>query len=99
MTLVEDLREYKIGFKSISDGAIDTTFDPGTCECWACRSTSKRKNGRPPKMASGEPRIVQAQKLFADKSISIEDIYKTLRVSRSTLYHYVRMGKKTTDDS
>ena len=50
-------------------------------------------------MASGEPRIVQAQKLFADKSISIEDIYKTLRVSRSTLYHYVRMGKKTTDDS
>ncbi len=119
VTLVEDLREDRIGFKSISDGAIDTTsasselifnlfsalaqferrlIQERTKAGLAAARARGRMGGRP-KMASDESRIVLAQKLFADKSISIEDICQTLRVSRSTLYRYVRMGKKKTDVS
>ncbi len=117
VTLVEDLREDRIGFKSISDGAIDTTSASGELifnifsalaqferrliqeRTKAGLAAARGRTGGRPKMASDEPRIVLAQKLFADKSISIEDIRQTLRVSRSTLYRYVRIGTKTTDVS
>jgi len=32
-----------------------------------------------------------AKKLHADKSVEIDDICKTLRISRSTFYRYVRL--------
>jgi DNA invertase Pin-like site-specific DNA recombinase len=57
-----------------------------------------RKGGRP-QMSADEPKIVLAQKLYVDKSISLDDICQTLRVSRSTLYRYVRIAKKVTDVS
>ena len=119
VTLIENLRKDRIGFKSISDGAIDTTSASGELifhifsalaqferpliqERTRAGLTAARARGRKggrPKMASDETRIVLAQKLFADKSISIDDICQTLRVSRSTLYRYVRMKNKTTDVS
>jgi len=34
---------------------------------------------------------VLAKKLHADKSLEIDDICNTLRISRSTYYPYVRM--------
>jgi len=34
-------------------------------------------------------RIVLANKLFKDKSISLDDICTTLKMSKSTLYRYV----------
>ncbi|MDP9350796.1 MAG: recombinase family protein [Chloroflexota bacterium] len=52
-----------------------------------------RKGGRP---RSLDPRkVAMARALHSDKSNSIEDICKTLRVSRSTLYRYLeaRAGK------
>ncbi len=119
ITLIEDLREEKVGFKSISDGAIDTTSASGelifnifsalaqferrliqerTKAGLAAARARGRKGGRPP-MLPDEPRIVLAQKLCADKSISLEDIGQTLKVSRSTLYRYVRIAKKATDVS
>jgi len=51
-----------------------------------------RLGGRP-KLRSSDPKIVLAQKLFADKSVEVDDICSTLKVSRSTLYRYVRMGR------
>jgi len=119
VTLIDNLRKDRIGFKSISDGAIDTTSASGELifhifsalaqferpliqERMRAGLTAARARGRKggrPKMASDEPRIVLAQTLFADKSISIDDICQTLRVSRSTLYRYVRMENKTTDVS
>jgi hypothetical protein len=50
-------------------------------------------------MSPDEPKIVLAQKLCADKSISLEGICQTLRVSRLTLYRYVGIAKKVTDVS
>jgi predicted DNA-binding transcriptional regulator AlpA len=38
-----------------------------------------------------ETRVVLSKKLHADKSLDINDICKTLRISRSTLYRYVQL--------
>lgn len=119
VTLIENLREHEIGFKSISDGAIDTTSASGelifnifsalaqferrliqerTKAGLAAARARGRKGGRPP-MAADEPRVVLTQKLHADKSIPVDDICQTLNISRSTLYRYLRMSKKTTHES
>lgn len=50
-----------------------------------------RKGGRPP-ISPNDRRIVLATKLFQDKSIGLEDICATLRISKSTLYRYVVIG-------
>ena len=42
-------------------------------------------------MSANEAKVVLAKKLHADQSLEINDICKTLRISRSTLYRYVRM--------
>jgi predicted DNA-binding transcriptional regulator AlpA len=39
----------------------------------------------------GDARVVLARKLNADKTLEIDDICQTLRISRSTLYRYVRL--------
>ena len=117
VTLIEDLREQKIGFKSISDGAIDTTNASGEMifnifaalaqferrliqertKAGLAAARNRGKKGGRPKMGSNAPKIVLAQKLFADKSIRLDDICSTLKVSRSTLYRYIRMGKQPPD--
>ena len=48
------------------------------------------KGGRRP-MSPDNARVVLANKLFADKSIRIDDICATLKISRATLYRYVSM--------
>jgi len=45
------------------------------------------------------PRVVLAQKLFRDKSISLDDICTTLKISRTTLYKYVGLERKRDDRS
>lgn len=47
-----------------------------------------RKGGRKP-IAADDPRIQTAKKMHADKSLSIGDICKTLRISRATFYRYL----------
>ncbi len=114
VTLIEDLRESKIGFKSISDGAIDTTSASGelifnifsalaqferrliserTKAGLAAARARGRMGGRR-KISLDEPRVVFANKLFADRSVSISDNCKTLKISRATLCRYVGMVKK-----
>ncbi len=55
-----------------------------------------RKGGRP-RLNPNSPRVVLAQKLFRDKSNSIDDICDTLKISRTTLYKYVSL--KSTNDT
>jgi DNA invertase Pin-like site-specific DNA recombinase len=55
-----------------------------------------RVGGRPRKL-SRLGKVALAQRLFADKKHSIDDICSTLGISRSTLYHYVREPKKVSD--
>ena len=49
-----------------------------------------RKGGRPP-IGPNEAKVLLAKKLHHDKSLEINDICKTLNISRSTFYRYVRM--------
>jgi DNA invertase Pin-like site-specific DNA recombinase len=53
-----------------------------------------RRGGRPKAAAlSDAKKVAMAQALYSDKGNSVADICKTLRVSRSTLYRYVKAGR------
>ena len=111
ITLVEDLRTRGIGFRSINEGAIDTTSASGELifnifsalaqferrliqertKAGLAAARARGRNGGRPKVTANEARVVLAKKLHADKSLEIDDICKTLRISRSTFYRYVRM--------
>ena len=109
ITLVEDLGGRGVGFRSLSEGAIDTTSASGelifnifsalaqferrliqerTKAGLAAARARGRTGGRPP-ISPGEAKVMLAKKLHQDKSIDIDDICKTLNISRSTFYRYV----------
>ncbi len=55
-----------------------------------------RLGGRPKvKTLNTAKKIALAQSLYDDKNNSIDEICKTLNISRSTLYRYIDVGKKT----
>ena len=112
VTLIDQLKEIGVGFRSVCDGAIDTTTPSGELifhvfaalaqfERQLIRERTKagiaaarargRKGGRPP-MRPDEPKVVLAKKLYGDKTISLDDICTTLKMSKSTLYRYVAMN-------
>src|SRR2546425_10337465 len=55
-----------------------------------------RIGGRPKRLATNG-KVALARRLFADPNHSIPEICSTLRISRSTLYRYVREAKKASD--
>lgn len=114
VTVIGDLREQGVGFRSIRDGMIDTTSASGelvfhifsalaqfegrliqerTKAGIAAARVRGRKGGRP-RLAQTEPRILLAKKLYADGGITIDDICRTLHISRSTYYRYVGTVRK-----
>src|SRR5579875_1213897 len=52
-----------------------------------------RQGGRPKKL--DERKAQMAQQLYNDRGNSIEDICKTLGISRATLYRYIRTGNES----
>jgi len=107
--LVDQLRQRKIGFKSICDGAIDTTTASGELifNVFASLAQFERRliqertragldsarargrlGGRKP-ISPDDPRVKTAKTLHADRKMPVEDICKTLQVSRATLYRYI----------
>jgi DNA invertase Pin-like site-specific DNA recombinase len=111
--LVEKLLEQNIGFRSLCDGAIDTTTASGElmfnifsalaqferrliqertrAGLSAARARGK-KGGRKP-IAANDPKVVTAKEMYKNKKIPIQQICKTLNISRSTLYRYVEIEK------
>ncbi len=51
---------------------------------------NERNSGRP-KITSDEEKVVLAKKVHKDHTLEIDDICKTLRISRSTFYRYIRL--------
>jgi DNA invertase Pin-like site-specific DNA recombinase len=111
ITLIEDLRGRHIGFRSLNEGAIDTSSASGELifnifsalaqferrliqertKAGLAAARARGRYGGRPKLNAGEAKVVLAKKLHADKSLAIDDICTTLRMSRSTFYRYVRL--------
>jgi DNA invertase Pin-like site-specific DNA recombinase len=52
-----------------------------------------RRGGRPKaKALNTAKKVALAQKLYVDKSNTIEEICRTLNISRATLYRYIKVG-------
>jgi DNA invertase Pin-like site-specific DNA recombinase len=111
--LIDELRDRRVGFRSVCDGAIDTTTPSGelifhvfsalaqferrliqerTNAGLAAARARGRTGGRPP-LNPDDPKVVLASKLFADKSVNLDDICATLKISKTTLYRYAAIGK------
>jgi DNA invertase Pin-like site-specific DNA recombinase len=52
---------------------------------------ARGRSGGRPKVTASEPKVVLAKKLNADKTWENDDICKTLPISWSTFYRYVRL--------
>lgn len=112
--LIEELRQQGISFKSICDGAIDTTTASGElifnifsslaqfekrliqertrAGLLAARARG-RLGGRKP-IPFDDPKVRTAKRMHEDKSMKVEEICRTLRISRPTLYRYLNLSKK-----
>ena len=117
ITLVEDLRERGIGFRSLNEGAIDTTNASGELifnifsalaqferrliqertKAGLAAARARGRNGGRPKIAANDAKVLMAKKLHNDMTLSIDDICKTLNMSHSTYYRYVRMKPEEDD--
>ena len=112
VSIVTELKERKMGFKSLRDGAIDTTTASGelvfnifaalaqferelirerTRAGLTAARTRGRKGGRKP-VDSSNPKVRMAKKMYEDKSLSIDDICSTLKISKATLYRYISLS-------
>jgi DNA invertase Pin-like site-specific DNA recombinase len=111
ITLIEKLRRQGISFKSLCDGAIDTTTASGdlvfnifsalaqferrliqerTRAGLAAARARGRLGGRK-SIDSQNPKVRMAQKMHQDKSLSIGEICESLKISRPTLYRYLKL--------
>ncbi len=111
VSVVTELKERKIGFKSLRDGAIDTTTASGELvfnifaalaqfERELIRERTRagltaarargRKGGRKP-IDSSNPKVRMSKKMHEDKSLSIDEICSTLKISKATFYRYVSL--------
>ncbi len=102
------LAEQGIGFKSLTDH-IDTTTRGGTQVFRIFRALQSvmrektragrriarakgRKGGRPKTLTAEE--VTLLQKLYNNKEVSIPEICRQLRISKMTLYRYVKYRSK-----
>jgi DNA invertase Pin-like site-specific DNA recombinase len=111
ITLVEDLRERGVGFRSLQEGVIDTTSASGDLifnifsalaqferrliqertKAGLAIARARGRHGGRPRLNSEEARVLAAKKLAKDTSLSIDEICRSLKISRSTYYRYLAM--------
>lgn len=111
VALVEELLGKKIGFRSLCDGAIDTTTASGelmfnifsslaqferrliqerTRAGLSAARARGRKGGRKA-VQPNDPRVITAKRMHKDHDMSIDQICKTLKISRPTFYRYLAL--------
>ncbi len=111
ISLIEDLRTKKIGFKSICDGAIDTTtasgelifnifsslaqFErrliQGRTKAGLDAARARGRQGGRKKVEATNPKVMMAKNMHKDHGMSIENICKTLKISRASFYRYLSL--------
>jgi DNA invertase Pin-like site-specific DNA recombinase len=119
VSIVESLGRQGIGFRSLCDGAIDTTTASGELIFNIFSSLAQferkliqertragleaarargRKGGRK-KLLSTNPKVVMAKRMHANHGMNIQDICKTLKISRASFYRYIELGEKSSEES
>ena len=111
VSLIEDLRLKGIGFRSICDGAIDTTTASGELifnifsslaqferrliqertRAGLDAARSRGRQGGRKKVENTDPKVLMAKNMHKDHGMSIDDICKTLKISRASFYRYIRL--------
>ncbi|NQV28321.1 MAG: recombinase family protein [Rhodopirellula sp.] len=111
VTLVEDLRERGVGFRSLCDGAIDTTTASGELvfnifsslaqferrliaertKAGLAAARARGRFGGRPRIMPDDPRVVTAKALHRDQTMEIRDICQSLKISRATLYRFLKL--------
>jgi len=111
VTLIENLKEKGISFKSICDGAIDTTTASGELvfnifsslaqferrliqertRAGLQAARARGKSGGRKKIESNHPKVLMAKKMHQDHAMTINDICKTLKISRASFYRYLSL--------
>ncbi len=116
VTLIQELLEKGIAFRSPRDGAIDTTSASGelvfhifsalaqferrliqerTKAGLSAARARGRKGGRKP-ITGEDPRVKTACRMHRDHELSVEQICKTLDISRATFYRYLAVANEPT---
>jgi DNA invertase Pin-like site-specific DNA recombinase len=111
VSLIEELKTKGIGFKSICDGAIDTTTASGELIFNIFSSLAQferrliqertragleaarargRKGGRR-RIESSNPKVQMAKNMHKNHGMNINDICKTLKISRASFYRYLSL--------
>jgi DNA invertase Pin-like site-specific DNA recombinase len=113
VSVITDLKERKVGFKSLRDGAIDTTTASGelvfnifaalaqferelirerTRAGLSAARARGRMGGRKP-VSALDPKVRMAKRMHKDRSLSINEICSTLRISKATFYRYLLLSE------
>ena len=112
VTLINDLGNRNIRFKSLCDGAIDTTTASGelifnifsSLAQFESRLIQERtkagleaaiargKKGGRKKIAADDPKVLMAKNMHKNHGMSIDDICKTLKISRASFYRYINLS-------
>jgi DNA invertase Pin-like site-specific DNA recombinase len=114
VTLIEELGEKNISFRSLCDGAINTTTASGELifnifsslaqfERKLIQERTKagldaarargRKGGRK-KISPKNPKVLTAKRMHKNHGMNINDICKTLNISRASFYRYISLNEE-----
>jgi len=114
VTLIQELLKKGIAFRSLRDGAIDTTSASGelvfhifsalaqferrliqerTKAGLSAARARRRKGGRKP-ITGDDPRVKTACRMHRDHELSVDQICKTLDISRATFYRYLAVANE-----
>ena len=111
ITLIEDLGKKGIGFRSLCDGAIDTTMASGELifnifsslaqferrliqertRAGLDAARARGRSGGRKKITLDNPKVLTAKRMHKNHGMSIDDICKTLKISRASFYRYITL--------
>src|SRR4051794_13037414 len=84
-------KRLRISASSVPSSRRQSRYPPSQRRASAGLTAARergRKGGRPKSLT--ENKVAMARQLYADKSNSVEEICKTLGISRATLWRYVK---------
>lgn len=111
VSLIEGLGKKGIGFRSLCDGAIDTTTASGELifnifsslaqferrliqertKAGLDAARARGRSGGRKKISSNNPKVLTAKRMHKNHGMRIDDICKTLKISRASFYRYLSL--------